>query len=48
MSFLASFIQYLIIMVILAAIGVAGVFLGIKLRKNKDAKSPVEAENIES
>ena len=38
MAFLASFVKYLIEMIILAAIGVAGALVGIKLRKNKNAK----------
>lgn len=38
MAFLASFLQYVVIMVILAALAVAGVFVGKKLRINKDAK----------
>ena len=38
MAFLASFLQYFIIMVILAAVAAAGVFVGKKLRDNKDAK----------
>lgn len=33
-----SFLQYVIIMVILAAVGVGGVFAGKKLREHKDAK----------
>lgn len=33
-----SFLQYVIIMVILAAVGVGGVFAGKKLRERKDAK----------
>ena len=39
MAFVASFLQYFIIMVILAAVAVAGVFTGKKLRDNKDAKN---------
>ena len=39
MAFLSSFLQYFIIMVILAAVAVAGVFTGKKLRANKDAKN---------
>lgn len=39
MAFIASFLQYFIIMVILAAVAVAGVFTGKKLRDNKDAKN---------
>ncbi len=37
-AFFGSFLQYLIIFVILAALGVAGIFLGKTLRKKKDAK----------
>ena len=37
-AFGASFLQYLVIMVILVAIAVAGVFAGRALRKRKDAK----------
>ena len=37
MAFVASFLQYFIIMVLLAAIAVAGVFVGKKLRDGKDA-----------
>ena len=39
MTFLASFLQYFIIMIILAAVAAAGVFAGKKLRDNKDAKN---------
>lgn len=38
MAFLQSFIQYFVIMIILAVIALIGGFLGAKLRKNKDAK----------
>lgn len=38
-AFLGSFIQYLLSMVILGAVGVAGVFAGKKLRERKDAKT---------
>ena len=44
MAFLGSFLQYAIIMVILAAIALAGFFAGKKLRENKDAKAASEAE----
>ena len=40
MAFLGSFLQYAIIMVILAAIALAGK----KLRENKDAKAAAEAD----
>ena len=48
MAFLASFLQYAIIMVILAAIAVAGVFAGQALRARKDAKTAAEAGEAES
>ena len=48
MAFLASFLQYAIIMVILAAIAVAGVFAGKALRARKDAKTAAEAGESES
>lgn len=38
-AILGSFLQYLIIMVLLAAIGVAGAFTGKKLRERKDEKT---------
>ena len=38
-AILESFLQYLIIMILLAAIGVAGAFTGKKLRERKDAKT---------
>ena len=43
MAFLGSFLQYAIIM-ILAAIALAGFFAGKKLRENKDAKAAAEAD----
>ena len=46
-AILGSFLQYLIIMVILAAIGVLGVFAGKKLRDNKDAKAALMAADEE-
>ena len=44
MAILGSFLQSAIIMVILAAIAVAGFFAGKKLRENKDAKAAAEAD----
>lgn len=44
MPFLASFIQYIIIFLVLAAIAVGGVFLGRFLRKKKNAKASVETK----
>lgn len=45
MEFLGSFVQYLVIMIILAAIAALGGFLGVKLRKNKNAKEEAMAQN---
>ena len=42
-AFLGSFLQYLIVMILLAAIGVAGAIVGKKLRDSKDAKTAAEA-----
>ena len=47
MAFLASFLQYFVIMILLAAIAVAGVFVGKKLRDRKDAKAAAEANDAE-
>lgn len=44
MAFLGSFLQYVIIMLILVAVAVAGVFTGKKLRDNKDAKKAAADE----
>lgn len=44
MAFLASLIKYVVIAVILAALAVAGVFTGKKLRDRKDAKDAALAE----
>ena len=37
-AFLGSFLQYLIVMILLAAIGIAGAIVGKKMRERKDAK----------
>ncbi len=42
-AIIGSFLQYLLIMVILAVIGILGVFAGKKLRENKDAKAAAMA-----
>lgn len=39
MAFIASFLQYFIIMLLLAAIAAVGIFAGKKLRDRKDAKN---------
>ena len=44
MAFVASFLQYFIIMVLLAAIAVAGVFVGNNLRDRKDAKETASGD----
>lgn len=38
-KFLLCILQYLLIMVLLTAIGGVGAFVGIKMRKNKDKKN---------
>ena len=45
MAFLASFLQYFIIMIILAAVAAAGVLVGKKLRDNKEAKKAADTES---
>jgi hypothetical protein len=42
MGFLMCIVQYLIEMIVLLAVGLLGASIGIKLRKNKDAKTAVE------
>ena len=42
MSFLLCIVKYLVEMAILFGIGLLGAFIGIKLRKNKDAKKAAE------
>ena len=43
MSFLLCILQYVVEMVLFLAIGLGGAFIGIKLRKHKDAKKAAEA-----
>lgn len=47
MAFLGSFLQYVITLVILAALGVAGIFLGKTLRMKKDAKAAASSDSTE-
>ncbi len=47
MAFISSFLQYFVIMVILAAIAVLGVFAGKKLRDRKDAKAAAEQNDAQ-
>lgn len=42
MGILTSFIQYVVIMVIIAALAVAGIFIGKALRKRSDEKKSAE------
>lgn len=42
MAFLTSFLHYFIQFIIFAAVAVAGVFAGKKLRQRKDAKTAAE------
>lgn len=39
MAFLSSFVSYLLVMVIIVAVGFLGGFLGKKFRDNKDKKA---------
>ncbi len=43
-DFLMCILQYVIIFIALAAIGVCGGFVGYKLRKSKDAKKAAQTE----
>ena len=46
-AFFASFLQYLVIALILAGIAVLGVLVGKKLRENKDKKKALAAAQEE-
>lgn len=48
MAFLGSFLQYLIIMIILMAIAVAGFFVGKALRVRKNKKEALAEGVVES
>lgn len=37
-AFLLSFIQYVVIMIVLGALAVSGIFIGKRLRQKKDEK----------
>lgn len=45
MAVVGVFLKYVIIMLILAAIGIAGVFAGKKLRERKDAKQALDNQD---
>lgn len=44
MAFVASFLQYFIILVLLVVVALCGIFVGKKLRDRKDAKTAEEKE----
>ena len=43
-QFLLCVLQYVIEMIVILGIGLCGAFLGIKLRKGKNAKNTADAE----
>lgn len=43
MAFFGTFLQYAVIMAVLAAIALLGVFAGRKLRERKDAKDALQS-----
>lgn len=43
-NFFLCILQYLLIMIVLVAIGVGGAIIGIALRKKKDAKAALETK----
>lgn len=47
-AFFASFLQYLIEAVILAAVAICGLFVGKKVRANKNAKLAAQAASGEA
>lgn len=47
MAFLASFIKYLVTMIVILAIGLAGFFIGTSLRKNKNKKESANTTSTE-
>lgn len=47
MEFLLCIVQYLLIMLVIVAVGALGVFIGITLRKRKNAKELAEDTEIQ-
>ncbi len=47
-NFLLCVAQYILIALVLLAIGGIGAFIGIKMRKNSDAKAAAAAEAVET
>ena len=45
MTFFGYFLQYVIIMIILAAVGIAGVFAGKNLREYRNAKQMPDGQD---
>lgn len=45
--FVNSFLSYLLLMVIIAVIAGVAIFIGIKVRKNKNAQNEKETKNLE-
>ncbi len=45
-DFLLCIAQYLLIMVVLAAIGGLGGFIGVRLRRKKDAKTAAQTQAV--
>lgn len=48
MAFLSVLLQYVVELLILAAIGGLGAFIGIRLRKKKDAKLAMETGSADA
>ena len=48
MTFIASFAQYAVILILLAGLAVLGVFVGKKLRDRKDAKNAADSDMAET
>lgn len=46
-AFFNSFLSYLLLLVIMAAVAGAGIFVGIILRKGKNAKAAAEVDKAE-
>ncbi|MGN0307190.1 MAG: hypothetical protein ACI4DN_03125 [Lachnospiraceae bacterium] len=47
-AFINTFLSYLLLFLIIVVLAIIAVFIGIRLRKNKDAKSAVEEETAKS
>ncbi|MGN1315125.1 MAG: hypothetical protein ACI4VG_08980 [Lachnospiraceae bacterium] len=47
-AFINTFLSYLLLFLLIVVLAIIAVFIGIRLRKNKDAKGAVEGETAES